>query len=214
VTGPAGPFPGNRPAPVTAWLVRASTSRGVSLGLVAAIALTDHFVQWHRMSFPARGLVDEPCHFATAMVVLGALCRWRGHPPSTAFVRAMLICSVAIDLDHLPLEFGSPVLTAGTPRPYTHALWVIVLAAAIALAAGHRARTAGRGARPATVSAAAAGAAWGLAAHFLRDVATAPISLWWPVTDAAVEVPYAWYLVALLILAVLPMRRATASQRP
>jgi inner membrane protein len=213
VTGPAGPFPPNRPAPVTAWLVRASTSRGLSLGLVAAIALTDHFVQWHRLSFLARGLVDEPCHFATAMVLLGALTRWRGRPPSTAFVRAMLISSVAIDLDHLPLELGSPVLTVGTPRPYTHALWVVVLAAAVALAAGRRARTAGRP-MAATVSTAVAGAAWGLAAHFLRDVATAPISLWWPVTDAAVEVPYAWYLVALLILAVLPMRRATASQRP
>jgi len=224
VTGPAGVFPGSRPAPVTGWLVRASSSRLVSLGLVAAIAVTDHFVQWHRLSFLPRGLVDEPCHFATAMIVLGALCRCLGRPPSIAFIRAMLIASVAIDLDHLPLEFGSPVLTAGTPRPYTHALWVIVLAAVIALAARSRAsepvrpppsgspqpssrpRPSGR-LRAVTVSAVAAGAAWGLAAHFLRDAATAPLSLWWPVTNTPVQLAYGWYLAALLIAVALPVHR-------
>ncbi|HEY6277329.1 MAG TPA: metal-dependent hydrolase [Streptosporangiaceae bacterium] len=177
---------------------------------MAAIALTDHFVQWHRLSFLERGLVDEPCHFATAMVVLGALSRWRGRPPCAAFTRAMLISSVAIDVDHLPLEFGSPVLTAGTPRPYTHALWVVVLSAAIALAARRRARVSGSPAAT-SVTAIAAGTAWGLAAHFLRDIATAPISLWWPVTDAPVECPYAWYLVAMLILVALPVPRRTGA---
>jgi hypothetical protein len=178
--------------------------------LVAAIALTDHFVQWHRLSFLERGLVDEPCHFATAMIVLGALSRWRGRPPSTAFTRAMLISSVAIDVDHLPLKFGSPVLTAGTPRPYTHALWVVVLLAATALAVRRRARVSGSPAAT-SVTAIAAGTAWGLAAHFLRDIVTAPISLWWPFTSAGVQLPYGWYLVALLILVAVPVRRRTTA---
>jgi hypothetical protein len=50
----------------------------------------------------------------------------------------------------------------------------------------------------------AAGAAWGVAAHFLRDVATAPIALWWPVSSAGVMVPGYWYLAALFVLAILP----------
>ena len=75
------------------------------------------------------GFCAHPCHLATAMIVLGALTRWRGHPTDSRFVWAMLGASVLIDLDHLPLEFGSSILTAGTPRPYTHALWVVAVLA-------------------------------------------------------------------------------------
>ena len=46
--------------------------RGVSLALAAAIAVTDHVVhQQQQLPFLARGLMDEPCHLATAMIVLG-----------------------------------------------------------------------------------------------------------------------------------------------
>jgi inner membrane protein len=211
VTAPAGQFPAtDYPARLTAWLARTSSSGGVSLGLVAAMAAIDHLSHWQLLPFLPRGLVDEPCHFATAMIVLGALVRWRGRPPSRWFVRAMLISAVAIDLDHLPQEFGSALLTAGTPRPYTHALWLVVLLTGIALAAGRRARAAGTP-TAATVTAIAAGAALGLAAHFLRDIVTAPISLWWPLSSAGVQLPYGWYLVALLILVALPVRRRTTA---
>jgi hypothetical protein len=54
----------------------------------------------------------------------------------------------------------------------------------------------------------AAGATWGVGAHFLRDVATAPIALWWPLSSAGVQVPNSWYLAALLVLAALPPRAA------
>jgi inner membrane protein len=180
--------------------------RGVSLALAAAIAVTDHVVHQQQLPFLWRGLMDEPCHLATAMIVLGALARWRGRPPSSRFAWAMLSASVLIDLDHLPLELGSGVLTAGTPRPYTHALWALVLLAVTAAAARHRHQVSGSG-RAGTVAVIAAGAAWGVAAHFLRDVATAPISLWWPVSSAGVQVPGYWYLAALLILATLPPPR-------
>ena len=43
-----------------------------------------------------------------------------------------------------------------------------------------------------------------LLVHFLRDVATAPIALWWPVSSAGILVPGYWYLAALLVLATLP----------
>ena len=187
-------------------LVGVCAHRGVSLALAAAIAVTDQVVHQQQLPFLWRGLMDEPCHLATAMIVLGALARWRGRPPSSRFVWAMLSASVLIDLDHLPLELGSGGLTAGTPRPYTHALWVLVLLAVTAAAARHRHQVSGSG-RAGAVAVIAAGAAWGVAAHFLRDVATAPISLWWPVSSADVQVPGYWYLAALLILATLPPPR-------
>jgi inner membrane protein len=180
--------------------------RGVSLALAAAIAVTDHVAHQQQLPFLARGLMDEPCHLATAMIVLGALTRWRGRAPSRWFVWAMLSASVLIDLDHLPLEFGSAVLTAGTPRPYTHALWVLVLLTAAAAAARRRHQVSGS-ARAGMVAGIAAGAALGVAAHFLRDVATAPIALWWPVSSASAQMPGYWYLAALLVLATLPSPR-------
>ena len=125
----------------------------------------------------------------------------------------MLSASVLIDLDHLPEQFGSSILTAGTPRPYTHALWVAVVLAAATVAACRRHRATG-GTRAGIVTAIAAGATWGVSAHFLRDVATAPISLWWPLSDAGVQVRYWWYLGALLVLAVLPPRHPGHGDRP
>src|SRR6476469_7974503 len=71
-------------------------------------------------------------------------------------------------------------------------------------AAAARWRHRGSGsARAGSVAVIAAGAAWGVAAHFLRDVATAPIALWWPVSSAGILVPGYWYLAALLVLATL-----------
>jgi len=189
------------------WLATLAAYRWVSLGLVAVIAITDLTIPWHEFGFVPRALADEPCHLATALVVLGAMTRWRGSRPSPLFGWAMLSSSVLIDLDHLPLEFGSSVLTAGTPRPYTHALWVVaVLAAAAAVARYWR----GRAHAPASgaVVCVLAGAAWGVSAHFLRDIATAPMSFWWPAPDVAVQVPYGWYMAALaVIIALTPARQ-------
>ena len=64
-------------------LVAVCAHRGVSLALAAAIAVTDHVVHQQQLPFLWRGLMDEPCHLATAMIVLGALARWRGRPPSS-----------------------------------------------------------------------------------------------------------------------------------
>lgn len=200
-----GPGPARRPTGWTQTLLRFSSHRGVSLALAVAIALTDHSIHWQGLGFVPRALVDEPCHLATAVVVLGAFTRWRGRPPSRWFAWALLSASVLIDTDHLPLEFGSAVLTAGTPRPYTHALWVVA-ALAGAAAAARWPPVPGRAGAPA-LTGIFAGAAWGVGAHFLRDVATAPIALWWPVSSAGVQVPYTWYLVTLLVLAATPFPR-------
>jgi LexA-binding, inner membrane-associated putative hydrolase len=170
---------------------------------VAATALTDRLVYQQQLGFVPRALVDEPCHLATAVVVPGAVTRWRGRPPSPWFVWATLSASVLIDVDHLPLEFGSTAWTAGTPRPYTHAGWVVAVLSTVAAVAGRRSRAAGT-ARAAMVTGTTAGAAWGLCVHFFRDVFTAPIALWWPVSSAGVQLPHPWYVVTLLALAAGP----------
>ena len=181
--------------------------------LLAMYALaTDWLTGWHSMNFFSSGLLDEPAHLATALVILGALVRVRGAPPDQRFGWTMLACSTLIDVDHLPAEFGIDALTYGTPRPYTHALWtVIALALAWAIDRFFALRS-GRP-RPATAELIMAGAAWGVAAHFLRDIATAPMSFWWPVTDVAVEVPYWWYALALSVaIALGPVRRGSLSR--
>jgi len=192
------------------WLARLVANRGVSLALVAAVVIVDSTIPGQETSSVLRAIADEPCHVATALVVLGALVRFRGTLPDPTFVWSMLACSVLIDADHLPQEFGSSVLTAGTSRPYFHALWVIValiVAMVVARYWSQRAKT------PASSTAVyiLAGAAWGVSAHFLRDVATAPISLWWPVTKAAVEVSYWWYVLALLVIIAIPPKRSRMS---
>lgn len=199
-----GPRPARRPAGWTQLLVRLSSRRRVSLALVVVIALTDHSIHWQGLGFVPRALFDEPCHLATAVVVLGAFTRWRGRPPTRWFIWAMLSSSVLIDADHLPVAFGSAAWTDGTPRPYTHALWVVAVLAAVAALAARRSPVPGRARAPAATGI-FAGAAWGVAAHFLRDMATAPIALWWPVSRAGVQVPYTWYLVTLAVLALMPL---------
>ena len=48
-----------------------------------------------------------------------------------------------------------------------------------------------------------------------RDIASAPMSFWWPVTDRAVEVPYWWYVVALaVIIAIGPVRQRPRLGKP
>jgi hypothetical protein len=155
-------------------------------------------------------MVDEPCHAATALVVLGALTRFRGTPPDPKFGWSMLACSVLIDADHLPLEFGSSVATGGIPRPYFHALWVVVALVGATVVARYWSQRAKTPASSTTVYM-LAGVAWGVSAHFLRDVATAPISLWWPVTKAALEVLYRWYVLALLVIIAIPPSRSRMS---
>jgi membrane-bound metal-dependent hydrolase YbcI (DUF457 family) len=194
-------------------VVRFSRSRWGSLALVAAIVLSDTVLLRQSLGFVARAVLDEPCHLATAVVALGTITRWRGRPPSRPFIWAMLFASVAIDVDHLPAELMRANLLYGhLPRPYTHALWLLAVLVVIAVLAYRWSRVPGR-ARATMVASVFAGLAWGVAAHFLRDLATAPISLLWPVTGTWLQVPYGWYLGALVALAVLPWRAGAQRSR-
>jgi inner membrane protein len=204
------------------WLARLAAKRRVSLALIAAIVIVDiaipwagwgYLPRWQGLSFVPRAVIDEPCAVATALILLGAITRFRGAPPDPKLGWSLLAWSVLIDIDHLPQEFGTSVLTEGTPRPYLHALWVLVLLILATVAARYWSQSVKT---PATVATTQilAGAAWGITAHFLRDVATAPMSLWWPVTKTAVQQPYWWYVLELLaIVAVPPVRRRPSAEQ-
>jgi hypothetical protein len=188
------------------WLARLSALRSVSVLLALSAIGTDALIAWHGLGFTGRGLIDEPAHVATALVVLGMITRFRGTPPSPVFGWSMLVICVFIDVDHVPQALGTDAFTAGTTRPYTHALWLPVLLflgwAVVRFWAFHRGH-----ARPATAELVLSGLVWGLLAHFLRDIATAWMSLWWPVTNYPITVPYRWYIVTLGVLTALgPVR--------
>ena len=169
-------------------------------------------LRWEALSFVPRALVDEPCAVATALVALGAVTRFRGAPPDPRFGWSLLAWSVLIDVDHLPAEFGTSVLTSGTPRPYLHALWVLLVLVIATVVAYYWSRRASTSASTATFQI-LAGTTCGIAAHFLRDVATAPMSLWWPLSKAGVQEPYWWYVLELLVIVAMPPVRPRKAGR-
>jgi hypothetical protein len=188
------------------WLGEQAAKRWVSVLLACYSFTIDWLSGWHGMNFGLRGLLDEPAHEATALVILGTMVRWRGSVPGPRFMLTYLACAVLIDVDHLPAEFGIGTITNGTPRPYTHALWLVLLLALASAAARFLAIRAGRP-RRSTAELLLAGAACGVAAHFVRDIATAPMSFWWPLTDLAVQVPYRCYVIAFAVFIALPVTR-------
>lgn len=174
-----------------------AAGRGLPLALLAVVVLADALIAATDPRVgPLLGALDEPAHLATAGLVLLNL-----PPQGRAFVVAALVASVAIDLDHLPLELGSSVLTEGTPRPYTHSLVGVAAIAALTLALTRRGPV-------------AAGVLTGLLAHLMRDVATGSgVSLAWPLTAAAAGAPYALYLAALAVLTALALRNRPRTLR-
>jgi inner membrane protein len=136
------------------------------------------------------GKLDDLAHVATAII---AVLLFR---PGRAFAAALVVASVAIDVDHVPHVLGWAVPNDGSGRPY-HTLAVVALFLAVA-AIAPRARTL------------AAGAAAGVAVHLLRDVATGPgVPLTWPISAAMVRLPYVVYacLVATAVVLVVARTR-------
>jgi membrane-bound metal-dependent hydrolase YbcI (DUF457 family) len=174
-----------------------------AIALVAGVFLLD--LLWGAVEGStgtiAYGLIDEPAHLATCAVVLLVVISLLGRPLPVRFVTAALIASVAIDLDHVPGYLGSHLLSASTPRPYTHGLLFVALLLALAAAV--------RGADKRQV---ALGVAFGVSAHLFRDVATGPgISFLWPALTAPIKVPYALYAGTLVaaVISLVPRRSLT-----
>lgn len=143
-------------------------------------------------------LMDETAHASSALLLLGTL-RRRCAPAVSA---CTVLGAVLIDTDHLPMQLGSAVLTRGTNRPYTHSLLAIsgvVLIAALL---------------PGIWRGLALSAAFGVATHLVRDMATGGVPLYWPLTGYRVTIPYAAYALLLLIAAGVVMWRDRSGAGP
>jgi hypothetical protein len=186
---------------------RLLSRESLGLGLLVVIAASDVLVRNVPVPYVVLGIFDEICHVSTAAILLGGalqVTQWR---PRAPFLVAALAASVLIDVDHVPLSwFSNAILTAGTPRPYPHALWFI----AVLLIAARMCRG--------TESAALlAGAATGVGLHLMRDVATAPVAMLWPATTPSFQIDYPWYFGLLAVVVAAPMfwrrmrEQATAS---
>lgn len=159
--------------------------------LVLVVVLVDVLVALHRPSLLVHGVLDEIGHLATTGVLLAAGLRLLPSHlrPRTTLLVATLASSVLIDIDHVPAVLGWEGLTAGTARPYPHSFATLVLlGVSAALLAGR--------ARPWLVAVLA-----GVTAHLLRDLGTAPVALWWPVSVADQQIPYLSYLALLTVIA-------------
>lgn len=165
----------------------------LALGLIFVIFVIDRFLAHYSPPLvisPAltiAALLDESAHLATALVLLTA---WRPHP-ARPFVWGTVLGAVAIDVDHLPLLFGSDVLSAGTGRPYSHSLLTIIVTLVVARWLPEQQRPLARG------------LAFGFAAHLIRDMAIpfgVGVPLFWPASARGIDSPYQVYA-ALLLLA-------------
>jgi inner membrane protein len=152
-------------------------------GLLVLILGIDHWLLGGPHTLLATGIADETAHLSTMVIFLLAFSRL-GH---AGFIVGCLVGSVAIDLDHLPLFLGSNLLTEQTNRPFTHGLLTIAIVLALSVVA--------RG----TWKYVGLGLAVGLAAHFLRDIATstAGVPLLWPIATTGFMLPYPLYAAAL-----------------
>ena len=98
--------------------------RRTALACVATIAVADYLIKRRRPPWLVIGLLDEPAHLATALLV--------SERPTPAYIVGALLP----DLDHVPLVLRDP--QPGDPRPGSHSIWAAVLGAMLSrrLAAG------------------------------------------------------------------------------
>jgi inner membrane protein len=136
------------------------------------------------------GVIDEPAHLATCLVLLLSLAAVARRRSPLAFAGAAVVASVAIDLDHVPSYLGWHGLSSGVPRPDPHSLLTPAVLILIGVLASGRSRQL------------ALGAAFGVSAHLFRDLATGPgVALFWPLSTATVAPPYVIFPIGLAIAA-------------
>lgn len=164
----------------------------IAVAALLAIAAADVAIGVADPPFVVLGLLDEPAHAATAVLLLAVL-----PPHSWPWLVGFALGAVAIDIDHVALLFGSDALSAGTGRPYGHSLATLAVLLGIAFV--------GRG----TTRRVASGAAVGLVVHFVRDLATGSgVALLWPASFEQFSIPYGAYAVGLVVLAVVAVHRS------
>ena len=178
---------------MTLLLTLGRRARPLVFPALALIIGLDTFLHRRAPSRLITGIVDESAHLLTASILVAAL----PLPRDERFLRGALAGAVLIDLDHLPGEVGSALLTRGAGRPLPHSLptVAVLLACALPLSAASR---------PFFL-----GAAVGVLTHFLRDMATGGAPLRWPRDKRRVTIPYGAYpaLLAAASLRVLGLGR-------
>jgi len=142
-------------------------------------------------------LLDEPAHAATSLLLLGAL----RPQASVAAQIATLAGGNGMDVDHVPQVLGwHGLIPAGNARPCTHSLATLLASLVAASALTGRARSL------------AAIVSFGILTHFIRDLATGGMPLYWPLNNRRVRIPYGVYA-ALLGLASLVQTSAWLTRR-
>jgi membrane-bound metal-dependent hydrolase YbcI (DUF457 family) len=171
--------------------------RAAALGCLATIALADRIIFKRRLPWILVGFFDHPAHVGTAGLVAVNLPA-RGRDWTAGF----LVGSLLPDLDHVPLALSRVHPTLDDPRPVTHCLLAVAPVAVIAALRDDRRLR---------------GAAWGMLAHFARDVGVGTgVPLLWPVTRRSFRVPYPVYAAgcgALALRAVLPASLQNRAER-
>lgn len=151
------------------------------------IFIADLFLTRVQVSQPIGAMFDEPAHIATGLLLLGILPMALRTRSGLDGLLGVLLGSVLIDIDHLPQQFGYKFLTRGTDRPYPHSLLMLFIVLIIATLLPGIWRRIGYG------------FAFGLAAHFPRDLATNRVALGWPVTNHGYHLPYGCYAAIVLL---------------
>jgi inner membrane protein len=155
------------------------------LWTAAGIGIADILLQLNFLQWPLGAVLDEPAHLATAVLLLAVLAR---RPLRAAMMCGVVLGSVLIDADHIPIALAFRPLVAATGRPYTHGLLTVVVVLVLSRCF--------RGDWRALV----AGISLGIALHLVRDMATGGVPLLWPLYWHSMEWPYPVY--GALILAV------------
>lgn len=177
-------------------LLRAQPWRFALPGL-ALIVVADDLLARDDPSRVITGVLDESAHLATAYLFSSVV----PVPVRLSFLIGALAGAVLIDADHLPGEFGWDGITRGPGRPVPHSLPSVglLLLAALPLRGQWRSGM--------------TGAAFGVATHLVRDMATGGVPLRWPRDRRRVRIPYALYLALLTVAGVNAARGAGRSGR-
>jgi len=178
-------------------ILRAQPWRFTVPGLAVIIA-ADHLLVRYKPSRVITGVLDESAHLATAYL-FNSLFPGTGR---RSFLLGTLAGAVLLDADHLPGEFGWDIITRGTGRPVPHSLPTMGALLLAVLPFG--------GTRRSLV----AGAAFGVATHLVRDMATGGVPLRWPYDKRGVRIPYAFYLALLTVAGVNAARGAGRAASP
>jgi inner membrane protein len=183
------------PAISSPWRTRVlSPSPRVIAGAVVLFAADQYVYQQAGSAVLPQAPLDWTDHLLTTLFIVWAV---KPRVSERQLVPA-LVASVVIDVDHVPGELGSHILTTGTSRPYSHSLTTV--AVLLVLAAARR-----------DWRAWASGAALGVASHLWRDLAEpqgSGVALFWPVSDRTITTPAAVYLGSIAVLAAIGLARS------